>query len=128
MNKKIKKEKSTLLPSFTEIRNILATFIVVMLTNILFRADSIAHAWDYFTHIFSLSFFTIPVLINKAGTVILFSGFMFLVEWLGREREYALAGLGLKFPKPLRWAFYYCIAMIIFLFAGKEQQFIYFQF
>lgn len=128
MNKKIKKGKETLLPSFAEFRNILATFTVVMLTNILFRADSITHAADYFKHLFSKSFFSIPVLINKAGTVIFFTGCMFLAEWLGRNRAYAIAELGRNFPKSVRWALYYCIAMAIFLFAAKDQQFIYFQF
>ena len=51
-----------------------------------------------------------------------------MVEWFGREQQYAIARLGLTWKKPFRWALYYSIVMIIFLFAGKEQQFIYFQF
>jgi len=51
-----------------------------------------------------------------------------MIEWFGREQQYAIARFGLKWYRPLRWAFYYCLLMAIFLFAGKEQQFIYFQF
>jgi D-alanyl-lipoteichoic acid acyltransferase DltB (MBOAT superfamily) len=128
MNKKIKRTKGAMLPSFNELRNILATFILVMLTNIVFRADSIAHAADYFKHIFSMSLFSVPVLFSKTGTAVVFAVFMLVMEWMAREDQFALATVGLKFPKPVRWFFYYCIAMAIFLFAGKEQQFIYFQF
>ena len=128
MNKKIKVEKITLLPSFVELRNILATFILIMFTNIIFKVDSITNALDYYRHIFSLTLFSFPVLINKTSTVVIFSICMFFIEWLTRDRPYALAGLETRFSRPVRWLFYYCIAMTIFLFAGKEQQFIYFQF
>jgi hypothetical protein len=53
--------------------------------------------------------------------------FVFL-EWLGREGEYAISNLGLKWKRPIRYAMYYAIIIAIFWFGGKEQQFIYFQF
>jgi D-alanyl-lipoteichoic acid acyltransferase DltB (MBOAT superfamily) len=128
MNKKVKRTKGALWPSFTEARKMLATFMLVMFTNIVFRADSITHAADYFKHIFSKSLFAVPAMYSKIPTAVVFAVFMLAMEWIAREDEFALAVTGLKFPKPVRWAFYYCIAMAIFLFAGKEQQFIYFQF
>ncbi|MFZ1785043.1 MAG: MBOAT family O-acyltransferase [Ferruginibacter sp.] len=128
LNKKRKKGAATLLPGFAEFGNMVATFIVVMFTNILFRSDSIVQATDYFGYIFSMSIFSLPVLINKAGTVIVFSASMFFVEWLGRNQNFALETLEHRFPKPARWAIYYGLAMLIFLFAGKNQQFIYVQF
>jgi hypothetical protein len=51
-----------------------------------------------------------------------------VVEWLGRENQFAIARLGLQWRKPFRYAFYYSIVFAIFWFGGKEQQFIYFQF
>ncbi len=51
-----------------------------------------------------------------------------VIEWLGREQQYAIAKLGLKWKSPLRYAMYYAIIIAIFWFAGKDQQFIYFQF
>jgi alginate O-acetyltransferase complex protein AlgI len=51
-----------------------------------------------------------------------------IVEWIGREQQYAIEHLGTKWYKPLRWAMYYAIILAIFHFTGKEQQFIYFQF
>jgi alginate O-acetyltransferase complex protein AlgI len=131
MNKTKKNVKATLLPSFTEFRNMVATFSIVMLTNIIFRADNIMHAGDYYKHMFSLSFFSNPVVVNKTNTFIflLFSMFMFFVEWVGRLQPYGIAAIGLKWPKILRWSFY---SFIIFLMAmymsSSGSAFIYFQF
>jgi alginate O-acetyltransferase complex protein AlgI len=62
--------------------------------------------------------FLIPVLIV----------FFLVVEWLGRAKQFAIAELAISFPKPLRWSFYYMVMIIIILYGGREQQFIYFQF
>ena len=51
-----------------------------------------------------------------------------IIEWIGREENYAIANLGLKWKRPIRYAMYYALIMAIFWFGGKEQQFIYFQF
>jgi hypothetical protein len=51
-----------------------------------------------------------------------------LIEWKGREGKYAIAHLGIKRKRYFRYALYYAIILAIFLFGGKEQQFIYFQF
>ncbi|MAX72044.1 MAG: membrane-bound O-acyltransferase family protein, partial [Flavobacteriaceae bacterium] len=53
--------------------------------------------------------------------------FFLLVEWLGRANEYAIEKADVL-KKPLRWAFYFFLIIIMFLFTGEEQQFIYFQF
>ena len=44
------------------------------------------------------------------------------------ELSQAIAKTGFKWKRSLRWAMYYVIIFVIFLFAGTEQQFIYFQF
>jgi hypothetical protein len=50
------------------------------------------------------------------------------IEWLGREHPYAIKELPFLKNRMVKWTFYYCLALVIFMFAGKEQQFIYFQF
>lgn len=60
--------------------------------------------------------------------VFFFIIFFMVVEWFGREEEYALNKFGLNWPKPIRQGFYMLLIMAIFLFSTKEQQFIYFQF
>ena len=47
---------------------------------------------------------------------------------MGRERQYAIAHFGENWYRPLRWMLYFMIIATIFIFNGKEQQFIYFQF
>jgi hypothetical protein len=51
-----------------------------------------------------------------------------IIEWLGREQQYAIAKLGMRWKSPFRYAMYYAIIIAIFWFAGEDQQFIYFQF
>ncbi len=104
----------------------LVTFIIIMLSWIFFKADNLGHALSYFSGIFSLSIFTIPVIIPKV-TLLLIAGFS-IVEWMGRGQEYAIAKLGSNWPFLVRWAIYYGIILLIFYFGGSEQQFIYFQF
>ncbi|MEN9448952.1 MAG: hypothetical protein RJA25_2242, partial [Bacteroidota bacterium] len=65
--------------------------------------------------------------INFSPALWLIIPFM-MMEWLGRERQYAISHMGLQWPTPIRWVFYYLIVFAIFYFAGSEQQFIYFQF
>jgi len=93
---------------------------------IFFRAKNISHAITYISEIFSHSLFSIPKIIPK-GTFLLIILFL-IIEWFGRENQYALEKFGLKFPQVIRWGFYYILVFAILFFAGSEQQFIYFQF
>ena len=69
----------------------------------------------------------LAIIIKLFKTIILLIVFV-LIEWLGREQNHALATLGIKWNRILRYGFYYSIIVAIFLFGGKEQQFVYFQF
>jgi D-alanyl-lipoteichoic acid acyltransferase DltB (MBOAT superfamily) len=115
-----------LLPSFGEFRSMLVTFTMTVFAWILFRAETLTHAFHYISGIFSKSFFTVPQLLPR--DLLLLVAAFFCVEWLGRENPYAIAKMGLRWPKPVKWAFYYGIVVAIFVFTGKDQQFIYFQF
>ncbi len=131
MNKKKKLAKDKIFPSFKEFINMVGTFILVMLTFILFKSDSIAEAYHYYSRLFSTSVFTIPTVpYTKVNQVLplLFIPIMFCIEWIGREKQHAIATLEVKWNKPVRWAFYYFIIIAIFCFSGMAQQFIYFQF
>jgi len=117
-------------PSIREIGQMSLTFGLTVLAWVFFRADNIGHAINYLNEIFSSSLFTVPFFRGLTGaliTIILILIFVF-IEWIGREGQYAIAQLGLKWKKPIRWAFYYAIILTIFYFIGEEQQFIYFQF
>lgn len=115
-----------LLPNLKEVSFMLLTFGLTVFAWIFFRAENIGHAISYISEIFSSSLFTIPE-IRPRNLILLIMLFVF-IEWLGREGQYALSNLGIKWKRPLRYAMYYAIIIAIFWFGGKEQQFIYFQF
>ena len=106
------------------------TFIIIMFSWIFFRANNVMHAICYISEIFSSSLLSIPHFpgIGKAVKMVFLIGLFLLIEWLGREQQYALAYVGIKWYKPLRWVMYYAIILSIYIFAGSQQQFIYFQF
>jgi len=106
----------------------ITTFIIVMFSWIFFRAANTFQSFDYIGKIFSRSLFTVPEISNKAIALIIPFCFFIIIEWFGKNRQYAISHLGIKLPKLVRWAFYYFIMLSIFYFAESERQFIYFQF
>lgn len=119
-----------LLPSLKEISFMLLTFGLTVFAWIFFRANNIGHAISYISEILSPSLFSIPKFagMSRALTTIILVAIFVLVEWKGREGQYAISNLGIKWKRPLRYVIYYAIIIAIFWFGGKEQQFIYFQF
>jgi len=127
---KKKSEHSKLMPSLAVLKNILGTFTLVMLTNIIFRAESISKAFGYYRRLFSLSLFKTPVFQGKldAAVTLFLIGLMFTIEWLHREKQH---GLQIDYIKSrfLRLGIYFSLMFIIFIFDFTEQhQFIYFKF
>lgn len=118
------------LPTIRELFAIGITFSLTVFAWIFFRAENVTHAFSYISEIFSSSLLTMPHFqgINKAVPIVFLTSIFIIVEWLGREQQYAIAHLGIKWYKPVRWAMYYAIILVIYNFAGAEQQFIYFQF
>ena len=104
----------------------LFTFAIVCLAWVFFRADSIGQAMGHLSQMFSSSLFQWPQEYSRKLLVLIPLGG--LVEWLGRKDQYAIATIGLHWPKPARWACYYGLVALIFLFSGKGQQYIYFRF
>lgn len=131
INKKKKIAKDKLLPTFREFKNVLATFLFLMLTFIIFRSESIEQAYHYFSRFFSLSLFSAPDIpsgkLNVLITLI-FIFFMFIFEWLQRDKEHGLQIDNINRPI-FRWSIYYTLIFSIILFrTTAENQFIYFKF
>jgi D-alanyl-lipoteichoic acid acyltransferase DltB (MBOAT superfamily) len=122
--------KGRYLPTVKEFLSIGLTFSLTVFAWIFFRAANVTHALSYISEIFSISLFTIPHFpgIGLAPPIILITILFLIVEWLGREQQYAIAHVGLRWKRHLRYALYYTIIIAIYWFGGKEQQFIYFQF
>ena len=112
-------------PSFREMFNILTTFSLVTFAWIFFRSESISKAFVYINHLFSKSLFTKPEILPFK--VLFFISIMFIVEWFARKEAFGLSTL-VKMPLIVRWLVYTVIVLVILLWSGIEQQFIYFQF
>ena len=67
-------------------------------------------------------------MLSGALTTIVLLVIFVVIEWIGREGQYAIAHLGLQWKRPIRYAMYYAILIAILWFSGQEQEFIYFQF
>ena len=122
--------KGKYLPSLKELLAMMVTFSLTVLAWIFFRAENVQHAFKYIAQIFSSSLLSIPHFpgIGKSLPIVFLTCVFIVFEWIGREQQYAIASIGAKWYKPLRWAMYYTIIFTIIYFTGKEQQFIYFQF
>lgn len=116
-----------LFPSLKELFQMISTFILVSLTWVFFRANSVGQAIDYIKHIFSASLFTMPndVGLKLLGPVIVL---LFVAEWLQRDKDHALRLPEFKLPYVRTAIFYTLIFGIIFLGNFGSNSFIYFQF
>lgn len=122
-------------PSLKELISIIITFSLTVFAWIFFRSNTLLQALSYVKSLFlgllhkSSYIETIHFVHRIVGiTVPLFLVIFIIIEWIGREEQYAIAQFGLKWPKVIRWVLYYAIVLCILSFSGAEQQFIYFQF
>ncbi len=113
-------------PSIKELMQVGLTFSLTVLAWIFFRADNMTHAIGYLGGIFSTSLLDFPEIFPRMVLTLVL--FFMIIEWFGRKNEYAIEKLGFTLPRFYRWGFYFLISILIFLFDGKEQEFIYFQF
>ena len=119
------------LPTLKEMILMLITFGLTVIAWIFFRAENIEHALSYITRLFSSSLFTTPRYDGIAASlpIIALVALFVLVEWIGREGEYGISKLGLKWKRPVRWTFYALLLFLIGMFMRTEETpFIYFQF
>ena len=115
-----------LLPNIKEILMIFRTFLLTVLAWVFFRADTVEQALYYISSIFSKTLFSIPEI--RPSNLILLICFFLIIEWLGREEEHIMAMINKIEKKYFRWSFYILVLILIFIYQGKQQEFIYFQF
>jgi alginate O-acetyltransferase complex protein AlgI len=122
--------KGKYFPTFKEFTSMLFTFSLTLIAWIFFRAENISKGFTYLAKIFSESLFSEPNYRNKleSKTTLKFLLIFIIVEWIGREKQYAIAQSDHRFPTLIRWFLYFIIILSIFYSTGADQQFIYFQF
>ena len=116
------------LPNVKEAFQMALTFFLVVIGWIIFRAETMTQAVEYLSAMFTNKFFDASMLYGKdclcLGLILLF------IEWLQRDKQHALQFTNTK-PfnlRPVRWGIYYLILIVITIYAGSSQTFIYFQF
>lgn len=115
-----------LLPSIKEAGQIALTFCLTVFAWIFFRANSLQEAFEFITGLLSPSLFEYPEVlpIKLLGLLAVFV----MIEWLQRDKQHALQVEQNIIKGKLRWILYYSVVIAIAIFAGQQQQFIYFQF
>lgn len=123
--------KGRLFPSLKELLGMILTFVLVVFAWIFFRAENMSHAFLYIQKMFDGLFSSTDQTIFEGSWkwgMTYFLILFFILEWFGRQQHFAIEVLPNKWPKFLRYLFYYIIILAVFWYGGKEEQFIYFQF
>ncbi len=113
--------KGKQLPSIADLFRMGNTFALACLAWVFFRAKDIEHAISYLAGIFSKSLIAFPEVLPKTLGLLLI--FFICIEWFGRESEHALEKLGLRWPRLIRYSFYYILIMLIASLGATQQQF-----
>ena len=113
-------------PTIKELLQMLFTFLLTVFAWIFFRSENMAMALSYIQKLCSISILKMPEILPKQTILFLF--FFLLIEWIGREQQYAIEKFGFGWHRIFRWTFYLLLFMCICLFNGEDQPFIYFQF
>ncbi len=117
-----------LLPNFKEACQMAMTFFLAVIGWIIFRAESMEQLIGFFKAMAINGLYSSSMV--TGGTYLLCGLIMLTVEWLQRDKQHALQFTDAK-PfnyRPVRWGVYYLILMVLFIYSGTGQTFIYFQF
>jgi len=120
-----------ILPSLREAGQMIVTFFLAVLAWIFFRAMNVKEAVLYIKGIFNSSFLEIPSFnLSRfyALQVLLLIAFFLVIEWFGRDTQFGIEKIGFTWRKGYRRAFYALLVLLITLYLGSDQTFIYFQF
>lgn len=118
------------LPSINDFVKMLNTYLLVAFGLIIFNSQSVEQAVSFirgllnFSNLTSLTAEGIRVLAQS----LFFALLMLLAEWKQRDKEYALQIDSIIPKKLFRYAVYWILLILVILFSGEEQIFIYMQF
>lgn len=116
--------------SLKELFQMMLTFVLVIIGWILFRAENMTQAMNYFLGMLSKSTLSLPHIAQKKEMAIACSFILVLLsfEWFNRSKSNGLNFSDNKVPKVFRTIIYVFLIWIIIWFNGNQVEFIYFQF
>lgn len=117
------------LPELKDFGRMVLTFILVTIGLVIFRAESLPRAWEFFRGIADGSLFSFPWLINRIYYIpqFLFIAIMLVSEWTHRKEGHGLT-LSFVHGKALRYCIYAFLMIMIIWVGGEAENYIYFQF
>lgn len=121
-----------LLPNFWELCQMGSTFILVTIGRVIYRTNSIEHTWQYFSRMFSSSFFSVPKFYGYLNVTAMFTlafiALMLVFEWQQRTKKHGLEIDTSTTKLPARVLLYSLLLFMIYYFGADAASFIYFQF
>ena len=115
-----------LFPNLKELGQMLLTFFLVIIGWIIFRAESIGQAFEYFERMCSSSILSAPDASGVTGFSVAIV-LMLVVEWIQRGKPHALDIANIH-SCVLRYVIYFFVLFLTFSLGGRSENFIYFQF
>lgn len=128
MNKSSDVVQGRFLPSFSDAVKMLWLFLLMSLTMVFGRVESLEVGFTYISGIASMGLFTKPAYFVYREYIILFTMIMFIVEWFQRNKEHGLDIHGVFKYQIINIGIYYILLFFILYFNSKDVQFIYLQF
>lgn len=115
--------------AWKQLPQMLLTFVLVTIGWIIFRAPSLAEAWDVVCHICSGTLWSAPYILPMQEMLFLAIGIVVMmgVEWLQRNEDHGLVLDGMN-SRLLRHAIYIVLITMILWKGDSGDAFIYFQF
>lgn len=118
---------SRALPSIKELLQMLLTFLLICITWVFFRSRNVDEAFSILGH-FNPQKFATGQTVDLPGLSFVMVAILLLVEWIQRRNRHGLYFDDYRMKTALRWTIYIVIVLVIFLFRGDQQKFIYFDF
>ena len=119
------------LPSLKEFGLMLLNFAIAVLGLTIFRAPSMAEFGNYMSTMLSKSLLNVGFG-HEMKVALAYCAFMLVVEWIYREKRFALdfgdSSTGIVKYRAVRWAIYIVLFVFTVLMSGLHSNFIYFQF
>ncbi|MFD0842042.1 MBOAT family O-acyltransferase [Flaviramulus multivorans] len=120
--------ENNLIPSFKNSIKMVSLFMIIVLTDVFFRVDTVFLGFQYLQGIFSKSLFYSPEIIMGNTTYITFALVLFFlfIEWINKEKSHDFDIRNYKLV--VRWTCYTFVFVLTLIFGKTSETFIYFQF
>lgn len=110
--------------------SILLTFVFWAFTHFIFRSNNISDAISYSKHVFTNNISSSEAFLPEVrNTLLIIIPLFIIIDYIGRNNNFALERLTNNWPKWVRYSFYSLLLFMVFLFFQTQgDPFIYFQF